>query len=207
LPTTTPEMVKEAASHGVTSVKLYPHGVTTNSHDGISAEMLRDPPKSFLDCIDVIKKTGMTLCLHGEMPGEETKDSESEFLDFVDFLAYNFPRLRIVLEHITTREQVNHVRRLAKRSKSKIAATITAHHLYLTHDDIVGDRIRPHNFCKPIPKWNNDRESLRNAAMGGEPYFFLGSDSAPHLIGQKECAEGCAGVFSAPFLAENRIEL
>lgn len=207
MPDTTPKMIKEAALGEVTAVKLYPHGVTTNSNDGITAQMLRKPSQQFLDVIEMIRKTNMVLCLHGEMPGEESKDSESEFLEFVEFLAYNFPKLRVVLEHITTAQQVSTIRRLAARSKCNIAGTITAHHLILTHDDVMGDKIRPHNFCKPIPKWKIDREALRNAAMSGEPCFFFGSDSAPHSVNNKECPEGCAGVFTAPVMTECLIEI
>lgn len=207
LSSTTPKMIKEAAALGVAAVKLYPHGVTTNSDDGIGADVLNSPVGEFLDCIEMIKKTGMTLCLHGEMPGVETKDSEAEFLEFVDFLAYNFPKLRVVLEHISTAQQVAKVRKLASKSKLNIVATITLHHLDLTHDMVVGDKVRPHNFCKPIAKWASDREELRKAAMSGDPCFFLGSDSAPHEVCRKECPEGCAGVYSAPILGEGLIEI
>lgn len=204
---TTPAEVLKASRAGITAYKLYPANVTTNSHDGISEEFLTDPPQEFMDCFEVMRKTGMVLCLHGEMPGHSILDRESVFLDFVDFLAYNFPKLRVVLEHISTYEQVEHVRKLADSSQLDIGATITAHHLFLTLDDVIGDKINPHNFCKPVPKMQSDRTALRKAAMSGEPWFFLGTDSAPHEKDHKECAHGCAGVYTAPVFMECLIQL
>ncbi len=207
LPSTTPSVIREAAKAGVAAVKLYPSGVTTNSNDGITADMLQNPRGNFLECIDMIRKSEMVLCLHGEMPGSETKDREEHFLDFLSFLVMNFPKLRIVLEHITTAKQVEMIKFLSKRSKCQIGATITAHHLFLTMDDVIGDKLQPHNFCKPIAKWRHDREMLRKAATSGLSCFFLGSDSAPHDVAAKECSHGCAGCFTAPVLTESLIEV
>lgn len=207
MPSTTPAIIREAAKSGVTAVKLYPSGVTTNSHDGITEETLRKPSGNFLDCIEMIRISGMTLCMHGEMPGSETKDREEHFLEFVEYLALNFPKLRMVLEHISTEKQVDKVRWLHEKSKCHIAATITVHHLFLTMDDVIGDKLQPHNFCKPIAKWKDDRHALRQAAMSGQPCFFLGSDSAPHDPMKKECSHGCAGCFTAPVLTESLIEM
>lgn len=111
-------------------------------------------------------------------------------------LAEQFPNLKIVLEHISTEAALGIVRRLGKN----VAATITAHHLCLTLNDVIGDGIRPHHACMPIPKGFPDRDALRAAATGGEPKFFLGSDSAPHPRAMKECARGACGVYTAPVL-------
>ena len=204
---TTPEIVRAAAKEGITAFKLYPSNVTTNSDDGLTAEMLSNPTTQLMDCFEVMRKAGIVLCLHGEMPGCEVMERESKFLPFLDFLCFNFPRLKIVLEHISTKEQVEHVKRLSNQSKCDVAATITAHHLWLTLDDVIGDVLRPHNFCKPVPKTKSDREALRLAATSGNPCFFLGSDSAPHTKEHKECESGCAGVFSAPVLIESLIQI
>jgi dihydroorotase len=205
-PTTTPEVIREAYQLGVTAVKLYPGGVTTNSHDGIPGEWLKTPPTAFLDCIEAIRETGMVLCMHGEMPGQETHKREQVFLSFVDYLALNFPELKFVLEHISTKEAVEKIKFLANNSLCHVAATITVHHLFLTMDDVIGDVLKPHNFCKPIAKYREDREALRFAAMGRDECFFLGSDSAPHHIINKEC-EGCAGCYTAPVMVESLIEM
>lgn len=206
-PGTTPEMIRQARKHGITAVKLYPDGVTTNSENGIHAEMLRKPPMWLLDVIDCMRRCGLVLCLHGVMPGAEVLDAEEEFLEFVDYLLDSFPKLRIVLEHISTKKQVDYVRRASRRPHRRLAATITAHHLYLTLDDIIGSKLRPHNFCQPPAKTRKDREALREAAMGGESYFFLGSDSAPHSKDNKESDCGCAGCYTAPVLVESLIEV
>lgn len=207
LPSTTPEQIIKAAKCGVNAVKLYPAGVTTNSEDGISGEMLLSPTRQFLDCIEAIRKSRMTLCLHGEMPGVGVLEREVYFLDFMDFLCFNFPKLRVVLEHISTERQVDYVDFVNKYSKINLAATITAHHLWLTLDDVIGDCINPHNFCKPVPKKEHDRDALRAAATSGKPYFFLGSDSAPHEVRHKETEHGCAGIYSAPLLTESVITI
>ena len=185
---TTPETIHEAKSAGVTAGKLYPVGVTTNSHNGVTdifalAEVFRE-----------MERCGMVLCLHGESPGMHCMDREKHFLNTLESLVLNFPKLRIVLEHITTVAAVDVVEALP----DTVGATITAHHLLLTLDDVVGDRLQPHNFCKPIPKYYRDRDLLVMVATDAHPKFFFGSDSAPHRRIDKECDQGCAGVFSAP---------
>jgi dihydroorotase len=188
MPDTTPEMIHEASKRCVIAGKMYPEGVTTNSEDGI-----RD--LSMMDSVfGAMEDVGMVLSLHGEVPGVFCMDREKAFLNTLGMLAHRFPRLRIVLEHITTKEAVKTVKGLPKN----VAATITVHHLVLTLDDIVGGFLQPHNFCKPIAKSPEDREVLREAAIGGNPKFFLGTDSAPHRRSKKESDSGCAGVYTAP---------
>jgi dihydroorotase len=198
---TTPEMVRALRDAGAVAGKLYPEGVTTNSQDGIGRECLlrpQDVPR-FLDALHEMERLDLALCLHGEMPGTFCLDREHEFLPFVAWLVDAFPKLRVVLEHITTAEAARLVKDASDRGK-RLAATITAHHLMLTLDDVIGDKLRPHHFCKPIAKRPQDVEALW--AVVRHPAFFLGSDTAPHLVPDKECAEGCAGVFSAPVLPE-----
>ena len=111
----------------------------------------------------------------------------------LELIKKQFPKLKIVLEHISTEAAVRSVETL-----KNVAATITVHHLRLTLDDVVGGLISPHNFCKPIAKRPHDREVLLMAATSGNPKFFYGGDSAPHLKSRKECSQGCAGIFNAP---------
>lgn len=188
VPATTPVGILEARAVGTIAGKLYPEGVTTNSDDGV-----RDI-RGMYPVFDAMERSGMVLCLHGESPGAFCLDREKDFLRHLVDIAGTFQRLKIVLEHITTDEAVKMVSCLP----GNVAATITVHHLYLTLDDVIGGLIRPHTFCKPIAKRPEDRTALIAAAVSGNPKFFLGTDSAPHLRERKECDGGCAGVFSAP---------
>lgn len=197
---TTPEIVREAYRAGVAAAKLYPAGVTTNSHDGIPPDWLVDPvPPRFADVLGAMADCGMVLCVHGEMPGCATFSSGNDrsktesFLDWLTGVLFRFNKLRAVLEHVSTAEEVAYVQTFGDR----LAATITPHHLVMTLDDVIGDRLRPHNFCKPVVKLDRDRRFLVQAAVMGNPNVFLGTDSAPHPVGSKECAEGCAGCFNA----------
>lgn len=192
LETTTPEVVYATrVSEGAVAAKLYPRGVTTNAEDGVTLENF---PGCLADTLGAMEQLGMVLSIHGEMPGAFCLDREVQFLSKVEKLRADFPKLKIVLEHITTETAVNFVARLPET----VAATITVHHLFLTLDDVVGDTLQPHHFCKPVAKFPRDREALRQAALSGNPKFFLGTDSAPHPVSAKECAAGCAGVFTAP---------
>ena len=187
---TTPEMVLKARRFGVISAKLYPSGVTTGSHDGITDPWaLRPVCEAMADC-------GMVLCIHAESPGAFVLGREDEYREDVVARIVEFhPKLRVVMEHITTMESVAFV----AAGPENLAATITAHHLIHTLDDVIGDGIRPHHFCYPVPKRPCDRAALVRAARGyyGQSFIF-GSDSAPHARDRKESACGCAGVFSAP---------
>ena len=189
LDTTTAEEIREAQRVGVVAAKLYPRGVTTNSENGVSnLESLR-----LWEVFREMQRCNMVLSVHGEWPESYCMDSETLFLPWLERVAYAFPGLRIVLEHVTTESGVRTVMALP----NTVAATITAHHLAMTTDDVVKGRLRPHNYCAPIAKRSEDQEALWNAI--GHPKFFFGSDSAPHPQESKECAEGCAGCFTAPF--------
>lgn len=194
---TTPAAIREASQSGVTAAKFYPIGVTTNSENG-ALDLL-----DLEDALDAMEACGMILCIHGETPGEFCMDREKVFLKRTLMpLSKSWPNLKIVLEHVSTEDAVGFVESLP----DNVAATITVHHLYLTLDDVVGERLKPHSFCKPLAKRPQDRKVLRAAATSGNPKFFLGTDSAPHSVDRKECAHGCAGVFSAPVAMEALIQ-
>jgi dihydroorotase len=183
-----PADIKMLKAAGAIAGKLYPKGVTTGSEHGAT------DVRQFYPHFKEMEEHGLVLCLHGEVPGAECLDRERVFLRTLVDIAHSFRRLRIVLEHVTTAEAVHLICALPPN----VAATITVHHLYLTIDDVIGDKCAPHNFCKPIAKRRHDREALVGAATSGNPKFFLGTDSAPHDRSTKECAAGCAGVFTAP---------
>lgn len=186
---TTPEIVAVTKNAGAIAGKVYPQGVTTNSHNGVTDFDALAP------VLQEMQRQNMLLLLHGEDPDPKTfcLDREKEFLLTLHDLAEGFPELKIVLEHITTAGAVD-----AVMNYPNVAATITAHHLVLTLNDVVGGLISPHNFCKPLAKRPEDRKALLNAATSGNPKFFGGTDSAPHLKSNKECSHGCAGCFTAP---------
>lgn len=191
-PSMTVADIEQARQAGVFGVKCYPRGVTTHAEQGVEDLMAYD--KVFA----AMEQAGLALLLHGEMPSNAEHDicilnAEPRFLPVLETLHENFPALRMVLEHITTAESVDAVRRLG----DTVAATITAHHLDLIADDWAG---KNHNFCKPVAKYPHDREALRDIVRQGHPRFFLGSDSAPHPRSAKESACGCAGVFTSPLL-------
>lgn len=195
LPDTTPEMVRDfLPSLGQIPIavagKVYPKGLTTNAQDGVEDYFELFP------VFEVMQELGLILCLHGEKPGKyiEGLDRERAFLGTLKFIVATFPDLKIVMEHITTDAAVNTVLDMP----SNVAATITVHHLLLTYDEVGVDKMRPHNYCKPVAKRAADRDALVEAAISGCPKFMFGSDSAPHPQHKKECSECCAGVFTAP---------
>jgi len=185
---TTPETIEKAMAAGAIAAKMYPEGVTTNSNDAVSSI------ESLYPVFGCMEYNGMVLCIHGELPEGFVLDREWAFLETLEAIHQRFPALRIVLEHVTTDDAVQTVKRLPPN----VAATITVHHLMITLDDVVGGFLQPHHFCKPIPKRDKDLVALVEAATSGNPKFFLGTDSAPHLKENKECGSGCAGVFTAP---------
>lgn len=190
LPDTDPSTLKGLKGAGAVAGKVYPKGLTTNAEDGVEDYFALHP------VFTEMQKLGLVLCLHGEKPGKNIDglNREHAFLRTLFYLARTFPKLRIVLEHITTAAAVDAVLHLP----DTVAATITVHHLLLTHDDVGGDHMQPHHYCKPVAKFASDRDALVEAAVSGCPKFFFGSDSAPHLRGRKECSECCAGIFTAP---------
>ncbi|QGZ34643.1 dihydroorotase [Stappia indica] len=175
----------------VKAVKLYPAGATTNSHGGV-----RDFSK-VTAVLERMAEIGLPLCVHGEVtdPSVDIFDREAVFLEKVlDPLRRRVPGLRVVLEHVTTRNGVEYVRSQEK----DLAATITVHHLMINRNAIFAGGIRPHYYCLPVAKREEHRLALREAATSGDARFFLGTDSAPHVDPAKECGCGCAGIYTAP---------
>jgi len=178
------------------AAKLYPAGATTNSASGVTdiANVSR--------VLERMQKIGMPLLVHGEVTDASVDifDREAVFIDriLLKTLA-NFPALKIVLEHITTRQSADLV---LSANFSNLAATITPQHLMLNRNALFDGGLRPHAYCLPVVKREEHRLAVRRAAVSGSPNVFLGTDSAPHLVGAKESACGCAGLFNAPFAIE-----
>ena len=180
--------LRDGAGQGLVAGKYYPQGATTNAEDGV-----RDPTELY-PLFETMQSAGTVLAIHGEDPSAFCLDREAAFLPTLARIAADFPRLRIVLEHVSSAAGVEAVTALP----GNVAATVTLHHLLLTLDDLIGDLLSPHLFCKPVVKTGADRSALRRVVFAGIPKFFFGSDSAPHPRGAKEAARGSAGVFSAP---------
>ncbi|TCL09801.1 dihydroorotase [Shimia isoporae] len=188
---TDPEDVAAAHASGlVKAVKLYPAGATTNSASGVTDF---DKVRGVLEKMAEI---GLTLCTHGEVTDHDIDifDREAVFIDRVlDPIRRSTPGLRVVMEHITTGNAAEYV----KSQDNDLAATITTHHLIINRNHILVGGIKPHYYCLPVAKREEHRIALRAAATSGDKRFFLGTDSAPHLDGDKLAACGCAGCFTA----------
>ncbi|RUA04926.1 MAG: dihydroorotase [Gammaproteobacteria bacterium] len=192
---TTPTEIKDAFVSGIVAAKLYPAGATTNSDSGVSGI------GNIHLALEAMQAVGMLLLIHGEVTRSEVDifDREAVFIDEVlNQIVSNFPKLKIVFEHITTKNAVDFVR----ESSDKIAATITPQHLLNNRNDMLVGGIKPHFYCLPILKRATHQTALIEAATSGNPKFFLGTDSAPHAKHDKESSCGCAGVFSAPHAVE-----
>lgn len=183
--------IERAIESGIVfGVKLYPAGATTNSDAGVT-----DLRKCWAT-LDAMQRLGMPLLIHGEVTDASIDlfDREAVFIDRVlEPLRRDFPSLRVVFEHITTREAAQYV----AQATGQIGATITAHHLLYNRNEIFKGGIRPHYYCLPVLKREEHRRALIEAATSGNPRFFLGTDSAPHPKGLKEHACGCAGCYTA----------
>jgi len=188
---TTEAMVAEAAEcphvHGI---KLYPAGATTNSDSGVTAL------QSLYPVFDAMQRHDLPLLIHGEVTDDHVDifDREKAFIDSaLGPIVDAFPALRIVFEHITTADAVQFV----QASGDNVAATVTAHHLLYNRNDMLVGGIRPHLFCLPVLKRDKHQSALRQVVTSGHPRFFLGTDSAPHSLGEKESSCGCAGCYTA----------
>ena len=187
------EVRRARASGFVQAVKLYPAGATTHSDAGVT-DLSR-----CAQTLEAMQEVGLPLCVHGEVtdPAVDLFDREKVFIDTVlEPLRRDFPALRVVFEHITTRDAVDYVRSADARLGT-LGATITAHHLLYNRNAIFQGGIRPHYYCLPVLKRETHRLALVDAATSGDPRFFLGTDSAPHAKGAKEQACGCAGCYTA----------
>lgn len=196
--------VREAAAcEHVVGFKLYPAGATTNSDSGVTNLDALD------DVFGAMAAEGVLLLVHGEVTHDDVDifARERVFLDDVlRPLLARHPSLRCVLEHVTTAEGVAFVQEHAAATPGRMAGSITPHHLHLNRNALLVGGIHPHNYCLPVLKSERHRKALVEAALDDEA-FFLGTDSAPHAIGKKECAHGCAGIYNAPCAVEATAEL
>ena len=187
----------ESIQDGITAIKLYPAGITTNSEGGVSGFEIEE----LRETLQAMSDLGIPLCIHGETGGF-VMDREAEFVPVYEKLATAFPQLTIIMEHITTKASVEALDRF-----ENLYATITLHHLLITLDDVAGGMLQPHLFCKPIAKRPTDRDALLKVALDGDPKVMFGSDSAPHPREAKESCGCAAGVFTAPIALQALVEL
>ncbi len=181
----------------IKAIKLYPAGITTNSEGGVETI----DTEALAPTLNAMSELGIPLCVHGESNGF-VMDREKEFMNVYDALASAFPKLTIIMEHITTKDAVAMLDR-----HENLYATITLHHLLITLDDLAGGMLQPHLFCKPIAKRYEDRDALVKVALGGHPKVMFGSDSAPHPQHAKEACGCAAGVFTAPIALQVLAEI
>ncbi len=189
------ELARGHAEKMWVAAKLYPAGATTNSASGVTNLARIRPALARMEAI------GMPLLVHGEVTAPEIDvfDREAVFIDRVLIgLVRDFPALKIVFEHITTRQAAQFV----ADAPATVAATITPHHLLLNRNALFAGGLRPHAYCLPLVKREEHRLAVRAAAVSGSPKYFLGTDSAPHDIAAKQSGCGCAGLFNAPFALE-----
>ena len=182
------------------AAKLYPAGATTNSASGVTAI------RNIYPALERMQAIGMVLCVHGEVtdPDIDVFDREAVFIDrILEPLTRDFPELKIVLEHITTKDAADFV----VAAGPAVAATVTPQHLVLNRNALFVGGIRPHSYCLPVLKREQHRLAVRKAATSGSPRFFLGTDSAPHARDAKESACGCAGIFNAPYALESYVQV
>jgi dihydroorotase len=182
------------------AAKLYPAGATTNSAQGVT------DIRNIYPALERMQAIGMALCVHGEVtdPEVDVFDREAVFIDRVlTPVIRDFPALKIVFEHITTRQAAEFV----AEGPATIAATITPQHLQLNRNALFQGGLRPHAYCLPVVKREEHRLAVRKAAVSEDAKFFLGTDSAPHVVGTKESSCGCAGLFNAPFALEAYVQV
>lgn len=187
----------ESVVDKITAIKLYPAGITTNSEGGVSSFDVEE----MRETLEAMSDLEIPLCVHGETDGF-VMDREAEFMSVYELLATTFPKLKIIMEHITTKAAVEMLDKF-----ENLYATITVHHLILTLDDVVGGMMKPHLFCKPIAKRPEDLDALLNVALQAHPKVMFGSDSAPHPQHAKESCGCAAGVFTAPIALQILCEI
>ncbi|WP_294124332.1 dihydroorotase [Sphingomonas sp.] len=182
------------------AAKLYPAGATTNSASGVT------DIRNIYPALERMQEIGMTFCIHGEVtdPDIDVFDREAVFIDrILSPLVDDFPALKMVLEHITTRQAAQFV----ADAPANVAATITPQHLHLNRNALFKGGLRPHAYCLPVVKREEHRLAVRQAAVSGSPKFFLGTDTAPHSREAKESACGCAGIFNASYALESYVQV
>jgi len=191
-----PDELERGHGDGVwVAAKLYPAGATTNSASGVT------DIRNVYPALERMQQIGMVFCIHGEVtdPGVDVFDREAVFIErILTPLVRDFPELKVVLEHITTRQAAEFV----AGAPATVAATVTPQHLMLNRNALFQGGLRPHSYCLPLIKREEHRLAVRSAAVSGSSKFFLGTDSAPHAREAKESGCGCAGIFNAPFALE-----
>ena len=190
------ELARGYADGTWVAAKLYPAGATTNSASGVT------DVRNIYPALERMQEIGMVFCIHGEVtdPDVDVFDREAVFIDrTLTTLARDFPALKMVLEHITTRQAAEFV----ADAPANVAATVTPQHLHLNRNALFKGGLRPHAYCLPVVKREEHRLAVRRAAISGSPKFFLGTDTAPHAREAKESACGCAGIFNAPYALES----
>ena len=194
----TPELVREAKAAGIVAFKLYPAGATTNSDAGVRAI------DRVIPVLEAMAEAGMPLLVHGEVtdPDVDVFDREAVFIDRVMIpLRTRLPQLKVVFEHITTRQAAEYVK-TDSAEPGMLGATITPQHLLYNRNAIFTGGLRPHWYCLPVLKREIHRTALVEVATSGDPRFFLGTDSAPHARAMKEVGNGCAGCYTGPHALE-----
>lgn len=187
---TAEELNKAVTNPFILGAKFYPAGATTNSDAGAKSLKLLYP------LLEVLQHNDHVLQIHGEVTHSDIFEREALFLqEYLQPIIHNFPKLRIVLEHISTKAAVDFV----TQAPAQVGATITPHHLLYNRNKLLAGGIRPHYYCLPILKHERDQKALQQAAISANPKFFAGTDSAPHAQHSKENSCGCAGIYSAPF--------
>jgi dihydroorotase len=196
-----PDELAHGHAEGVwVAAKLYPAGATTNSASGVT------DIRNIYPALERMQQIGMVFCIHGEVtdPDVDVFDREAVFIDRVlTPLVRDFPALKMVLEHITTKQAAEFV----ADAPANVAATVTPQHLHLNRNALFKGGLRPHAFCLPVVKREEHRLAVRKAAVSGSSKFFLGTDTAPHAREAKESACGCAGIFNAPFALESYVQV
>lgn len=189
-PQLTKEELIEAKKQGIFILKLYPKGATTGSESGVKDVLC----EKTLQVFAIAEELGFILSVHGESNGF-CMEREYEFLPVFAYIAQHFPRLRIIIEHMSDRRSLEMIEKY-----KNLYATLTLHHITLSLDDVCGGMLNPHLFCKPMLKTRKDQQALLQAALKAHPKISFGSDSAPHLISAKLGSKGAAGIFSTPVL-------
>jgi dihydroorotase len=188
MPGMTPAEVQDLHKAGAVMGKYYPAGATTNSSDGLSHWSQCE------EAMGEMERLGMVFSIHGEDPLAPALEREQLFLDQFREMVNAFSDLKMVFEHISSAQGVEMVMSLPDR----IGASVTAHHLLLTQEDLLGGGFNPHLFCRPLPKTARDRKAIQELVLSGAGKIFFGSDSAPHIRSMKECSSAAAGIFTAP---------
>ncbi len=187
--------MEEAAAH-IIAMKLYPAGVTTNSEEGAKSIDSLEPQLKAMEAL------GIPLSLHAETHSPNLFEREQNFIPILEYIAKKFPKLKIMFEHISSKDGLRLI-----EDYENIYATITLHHMTLTVDDLMGEKLNPHLFCKPVVKTAADRDAVLEAALNAHPKVMFGSDSAPHPKAAKESGSAPAGIFSAPALLPKLVEI